>query len=202
MAEIAVEFGLKHVPIVEKNKNGTPFISDMMHQARSRAAPGNYLCMINADIILLQEFYDAYYATYEFFDGGPGGKGVSDERTWTEMLMIGCRYNLDLDHELNFAGDWVGDLKTYVRPRTRLVRARPSTNPSLRRLVADTPRPTASGLRRGASTTFSTRPTCGPRSRPSSLGASRGTTTSSRRPTRTASAIWLSMQPTLCSTCT
>jgi hypothetical protein len=58
LAEAAQEFGVKHIPHVERNANGVPLISSMFQLARENSN-SEMLCIINADMILMPDFVEA-----------------------------------------------------------------------------------------------------------------------------------------------
>jgi hypothetical protein len=80
-AEIAQEFGLRHIPEVKRNQCGTPLLSDLFAQAHALASY-NILCYVNADILLLGDFMKAV-------------KQVASLRK--RFLMVGRRTNVELD---------------------------------------------------------------------------------------------------------
>src|SRR5512138_1171415 len=55
LAEAARELGVRHIPDVERNENGTPLISSMFQLAREHSS-SDLLCIINADMILMPDF--------------------------------------------------------------------------------------------------------------------------------------------------
>ncbi len=80
-AEIAREFGLRHIPEVERNDFGTPLLSDLFAKAHALAS-NNILCYVNADIILLGDFMGA----------------VQRVASWRDrFLMVGVRRDVELD---------------------------------------------------------------------------------------------------------
>jgi len=80
-AEIAREFGLRHIAEVKRNKYGTPLLSDLFEKAQHLASC-NTLCYVNADIMLLGDFM----------------KAVQQVVSWSErFLMVGRRKDVDLD---------------------------------------------------------------------------------------------------------
>lgn len=80
-AEIVREFGLRHVPEVERNEYGTPLLSDLFETARTLASH-KIVCYVNADIMLLGDFAGA----------------VQRVASWRDsFLMVGRRMNVDLD---------------------------------------------------------------------------------------------------------
>src|SRR6266545_3127815 len=58
LADIAAEFGVKHVRNVVRNESGTPLISSMFQLAREHSH-SDLLCIINADMILMPDFVEA-----------------------------------------------------------------------------------------------------------------------------------------------
>src|SRR5262245_30934975 len=50
LADTARELGVKHIPNVARNANGTPLISSMFQRARENST-SELLCIINTDII-------------------------------------------------------------------------------------------------------------------------------------------------------
>jgi len=80
-AEIAQEFGLRHIPEVERSEYGTPLLSDLFAKAHAYASH-NTLCYVNADIMLLGDFM----------------KAVREVVSWrARFLMVGERRDVDLD---------------------------------------------------------------------------------------------------------
>lgn len=56
--EIVSEFGLEHIPEVERNEFGTPLLSSVFELAEA-AASHDRLCYMNADLIVFQDFLEA-----------------------------------------------------------------------------------------------------------------------------------------------
>jgi len=104
-AEVAAEFGIRHVIEVSRNEYGTPLISDMFDKAQGM---GNYpiLCYINADIILLSDF-------------GRAVQTISQEMS--RFLIVGQRWDLDLRELIDFSKiNWEQDIRTMVSKRGKL----------------------------------------------------------------------------------
>ncbi len=78
VAEVADEFGLKHLPGIARNDYGTPYLNSAFDQVME-VANNHLLCYVNADIILLSDFLGA----------------VSRIR-FPEYLMIGQRWDVDI----------------------------------------------------------------------------------------------------------
>jgi hypothetical protein len=100
-AEAAREFSVGHVAEVALNEFGTPRLDDLFRRAQERASH-DVLCYVNADIILMADFLQA-----------AGRLATSQGR----FLMIGRRFDLDLDRELEFDDDWESQLRSDVRKR-------------------------------------------------------------------------------------
>ncbi len=102
-AEVADEFGVRHVPHVARNEYGTPLVSSLFEVAQgvSKAA---FTAYVNADIILLSDFMDAV-------------SRVSLKR----FVICGQRWDLDLDEAVDFmVVDWEDRFRTRVREAGRL----------------------------------------------------------------------------------
>jgi hypothetical protein len=88
--EAAAEFAIEHVPSVETNEFGTPYLHALIEGAE-RLARHDLLCYVNGDIILTETFEAA----------------VRYVRTQAKgFLMVGARTNLDLDVPIAFESDW------------------------------------------------------------------------------------------------
>ncbi|MFN2176968.1 MAG: hypothetical protein ACK2U3_13550 [Anaerolineales bacterium] len=88
--EIAAEFPVGFIPNVERNSSGTPLVSSIFTLAR-QATTSPYLAYVNADIILLPEFLDTL-------------KKISAIEK--QFLIIGQRWDLDIDYPMNFSPGW------------------------------------------------------------------------------------------------
>jgi len=96
-AEIAQEFGLRHIPSIRRNEFGTPLMGNLFQQARSAAAHDT-LCYVNSDIILLADFPQAVERIARFRE---------------KFLMVGRRLDLDLAEPLQFdAAGWEASLRS------------------------------------------------------------------------------------------
>ena len=96
-AEMAREIEARHVPGVALSAAGTPIVSDMFSQA-SVIARRPILCFANADVIFTSTLLDAV-------------RRVARRR----FLLIGQRWDLDVNDDLDFGGDWEADLLKRVR---------------------------------------------------------------------------------------
>ena len=96
-ADVANEFGLRHVPNVKCNEWGTPLVSDLFAQAENLGQTP-VLAYVNSDIILFDDFAQAL------------GRIAATGRNF---LMVGRRTDVDIKDSVNFQGDWA----TQVRER-------------------------------------------------------------------------------------
>src|SRR5512145_3128572 len=55
LAEVAAEYGVRHLTNVERNANGTPLVSSMFALARQYSTSPLLAC-VNADILLMPDF--------------------------------------------------------------------------------------------------------------------------------------------------
>jgi hypothetical protein len=98
-AELAAEFGLRHVPDIARNTFGTPLVSDLFKQAQQLSVR-NLFCYVNSDIILMSDFMDAL-------------QRVVDQKS--RFLLVGHRWNLDVREALEFRPHWEAKLRGQVR---------------------------------------------------------------------------------------
>jgi hypothetical protein len=85
-AQVAAEFGARHVTDVARNEFGTPLLDDLFGKARDLAS-SDLLCYVNADIILMDDFLAA----------------LERVRQWhPRFLMVGRRTDLDIREPLDF----------------------------------------------------------------------------------------------------
>lgn len=103
-AAVTNEFGLCQIPNMERNEFGTPLVSSLFQEAE-KAAIFNYMCYVNADIILMTDFMNAL-------------KRVLDEMP--HSLMVGRRWNLDVKESLDFTTDWERKLRIRVAQHGKL----------------------------------------------------------------------------------
>lgn len=85
MARAAAELGVRLLPSIERNEQGTPLVSSVFHQAEGEARH-DLLCYLNADIILLPEFLTAV-------------EEVS--RRFNRFLMVGQRLDVEVSEQWN-----------------------------------------------------------------------------------------------------
>jgi hypothetical protein len=99
--ETAREFGLIHVPRVERDDKGVPTVRSVMSQGHA-FSDSPLLCYANADMILMSDLVRAAHQASE---------QVKD------FLVVGQRWDLDLPDPVDFSGDWEGRLRGEVKKR-------------------------------------------------------------------------------------
>ena len=97
-AEIAAEFGLRHVPTVKCNEWGTPLVSDLFEQAE-HLGQTKVLAYVNSDIILFDDFAQAI--------GRVAAAGHN-------FLMVGRRTDVDVKEPVDFRSDWAPALREHA----------------------------------------------------------------------------------------
>jgi len=107
-AEAAKEFGAVHLPMVRCNEYGTPFLNSVFELA-IYGSKHSMLCYINADIILMSDFMQAFDQV----------KGLDP------ILMIGKRWDLDVQEYIDFSNPgWEKGIRSLASEKGDL---RPST---------------------------------------------------------------------------
>jgi hypothetical protein len=100
-ADIAARYDLRHISQVEQNEYGTPLISDVFKQAQMLASY-DLLCYANADIIFLSDLIGAV-------------KRVANSQK--KFLMVGQRWDLDIDNIIGLDDEWEAVIKNDVKNR-------------------------------------------------------------------------------------
>lgn len=100
-AEVAREFGLRHLPNIATSDHGTPLLSDMFRQAEA-ATSSPWMCYVNADIILLGDFLRAVEIV---------------QREVPKSLLVSKRINLDVRETLKFDSHWEESLKQHTKAK-------------------------------------------------------------------------------------
>lgn len=106
LAEAARELGVKHIPDVECNQNGTPLISSMFALARENSS-SDLLCIINADMLLLPDFVEAAHRSRLLRD---------------KFVLLSQRWDLDVTQPLEFTEGWQDRLLSMVHRQGSLHR--------------------------------------------------------------------------------
>jgi hypothetical protein len=97
-AETAAELGVRHIPDVARSGEGTPLVNDIFAKGRSRSE-GDLSVYVNSDIILTGDIVRAI---------------SSVSRPRRAFLMVGRRWDLDVQETLSFGPSWEHDLRTRV----------------------------------------------------------------------------------------
>ena len=102
--ETAAEFGLRFVPDVGRNQFGAPLVSDLFAKAQ-QLARHDLLCYLNADILLMSDFGEAV-------------ERIAGHKR--DFLMVGQRWNVEIEQPLEFGSGWEGDLRRFVKQNGEL----------------------------------------------------------------------------------
>lgn len=106
LSEAARDLGVKHIPHVRCNANGTPLISSMFQLARENGH-GGLLCIINADMILMPDFLEAARRSHLQRD---------------RFVLLSQRWDLDVIQPVEFTQGWQDRLRSTVQGRGSLHR--------------------------------------------------------------------------------
>ncbi len=106
LSEIAREFNLKHFPNVKVNENSVPLISSMFEIARENAN-SDLLCIINADMILMDDFVETVKQAIKLKD---------------KFVLLSQRWDYDITSLLEFGEAWQLKLRESVRKQNQLHR--------------------------------------------------------------------------------
>jgi len=106
LAETAQELGVKHIPNVKCNENGTPLISSMFQLARQNSN-SDLLCIINADMILMPDFLEAARRSRPQRD---------------KFVLLSQRWDLDITQRIEFSEGWQDRLSSMVHRQGTLHR--------------------------------------------------------------------------------
>jgi len=103
--KVAAEFGIRHIPHVERNEYGTPLINSAFDIAQ-RMSTHQLICYINTDIILLSDFLVALQQVH---------------KRKSRFLLIGQRWDVGLKSAWDFTKPgWQRKLRDYVTKVGRL----------------------------------------------------------------------------------
>jgi hypothetical protein len=106
IAEIAKEFNIKHFPNVKVNERGTPLISSMFEIARENSS-SELLCIINADMILMNDFVEVARRSRLQRD---------------KFVSLSQRWDYDITSPLDFSEGWESKLRENVLKQNQLHR--------------------------------------------------------------------------------
>jgi len=106
LAETANELGVKHLPDVKCSNSGTPLISSMFQLAREHSN-SELLCVINADMILMSDFFEAAKLAVKLRE---------------KFVLLSQRWDLDVARPLDFSTNWQDGLRSTVHGQGQLHR--------------------------------------------------------------------------------
>ncbi|MBI5354621.1 MAG: hypothetical protein HZB50_18420 [Chloroflexi bacterium] len=106
LAEAAAELGVRHFSNVKRNDSGTPLISSMFQLARENSQ-SEFLCIINADILLMPDFVEAAKQAGKLKD---------------KFVLLSQRWDYDIASPLEFGQGWQSRLGESVRKQNQLHR--------------------------------------------------------------------------------
>jgi len=103
--EVAKEFGLRHIAQIERNEFGTPLISSLFEIAQ-KAAKHEFLCQVNADIMLTNDFL-------------PAVEILASRKK--RFIATGQRWDVDIDYVWDFSRkDWQIELRELIKEKGSL----------------------------------------------------------------------------------
>lgn len=106
IAQSAQDLGVKHIPHVSCNTNGTPLISSMVQLARENSH-SDLLCIINADMILMPDFLEAAKQAGNLKD---------------KFVLLSQRWDLDITQPIEFTEGWQNRLSSIIHRQGTLHR--------------------------------------------------------------------------------
>jgi len=114
LAEAGRELGVKHIPNVKCNENGTPLISSMFQIARDAGqhSHSDLLCIINADMILMPDFLEAAMES----------RNLLIRRRQPNFVLLSQRWDLDITQPIEFTDGWQNRLSSMVHRQGSLHR--------------------------------------------------------------------------------
>ena len=109
VAEAAKQLGCTHVPDIECNERGIPYVGHAFRLA-SQLATNDVLCYANADIIFMQDFITAVETVTENFHDEP-------------FLVVGQRWDTSIPDPIKFIGSWQRQLRVQARQHSGKISA-------------------------------------------------------------------------------
>ncbi len=104
IAAASRELGVRHLPEVECNAQGTPLISSIFNLARG-VNESPFLMYANADILFHLEVVDVVQRLADRME---------------RFLVVGQRWDLDIEQALDFSGGWAERLKERIQSYGKL----------------------------------------------------------------------------------
>ena len=122
LAEAAHELGVRHLSNVARNPSGTPLISSMFQRARENST-SELLCIINADMILMEDFVAAAIESGSLLKERrrPDATGTQ-VASMPNFVLLSQRWDLDITQSLDFTAGWQNRLRSMVQDQGSLHR--------------------------------------------------------------------------------
>ncbi|PKN91588.1 MAG: hypothetical protein CVU44_18575 [Chloroflexi bacterium HGW-Chloroflexi-6] len=106
LAEAAADLGVVHIREIPRSPSGAPLMDAMFRLAR-QASPTPLYAIVNADIILFDDFVEA-------------AKKASAQKD--KFVLMGQRWDMEITEPLDFAQDWQEQLRLKVKSQGELHR--------------------------------------------------------------------------------
>ena len=103
LANVAKEFSVTHIPNVVCNEAGVPLISSMFQLARENSN-ADFLCIINADMILMPDFVKAVMESDSLLSNSQ-----------KQFVLLSQRWDFDITQPIEFAKGWEKCLRDSVQ---------------------------------------------------------------------------------------
>ncbi len=110
MEDTAQVYNLPHIKNVARNPSGTPLVNSIFSLAR-QASQSPYLAYINADILLFPNFLTTIRELTSTLE---------TQTHQTPFLLIGQRWDLEVEQELEFSDGWERDLRNELDQKGNL----------------------------------------------------------------------------------
>jgi len=104
VADVAGRLGVKHLPDVRRNAQGTPLVSSIFELARNTSS-SPFLACVNADILVLPDFVEVT-------------RQVASQAQ--QFLLVGQRWDLDVAKPINFSEGWQERLQEMIHASGKL----------------------------------------------------------------------------------
>ena len=104
LAGVAAEYKILLLSEIARNEQGTPLVSSIFSLAR-QVSDSPLLAYVNADILLFPDFIEA-------------GRLVSQQID--RFLIIGQRWDLDIDQVIDFSSGWEQRMKAIIKTKSSL----------------------------------------------------------------------------------
>jgi hypothetical protein len=118
LVEVAAQYGVPVLGQVARNEAGTPLVSSIFELAR-QASRSPFLAYVNADILLTGDLPQALKQVYTIVHAGEPKKAAQLDSpariSLQPFLLIGQRWDLDVERLLDFSAGWEKWLRGDVR---------------------------------------------------------------------------------------